>query len=454
MRSATSSTPAPSSSTSEEATAVTTSGSGLSLYAATTLGNGLRVILYEDHSTPMVTIDVLYHVGSKNEEPGHTGFAHLFEHLMFDGSQHVERGGYDRHCTSVGGDNNAFTTSDITNYYISLPSEHLELGLWLESDRMAGFAIQEISLETQKSVVIEEKRQNTDDVPYGEAMIVMRELAYSSPHPYSWETIGSTEDIEGATMEDVRSFYQRFYVPSNAVLVIAGDFDSEEALRMVRGYFEPIPAGSAAEPPAAPVDLLNNGKRRRIRNAIVPFNAVFLGYHGPSIYDADIYPLDLLTAILAEGESSRLYQELEYTLEIASEAECFIDEGELGSLIYLYAVGQNRKVKPEELERGLLEAIRKVAEEGVSEREVEKVKNRKVTRIAHGLQSISNRAERLAYFEALFHDPMLTFREADLYDAITPEDIRRVAKRYLLDAQPTVVEYEVAPRSRKGVAKG
>src|SRR5688572_11247126 len=201
------------------------------------LANGLQVILHEDHSTPIVTINVLYHVGSKNEQRGRTGFAHLFEHLMFDGSLNVPRGGYDLHCTSVGGDNNAFTNADITDYFITLPREQLALGLWLESDRMAEFAIQEISLETQKSVVLEEKRQTSDDAPYGDVTQVMAELAFDREHPYSWDTIGIADDVRAATMNDVRAFYERFYLPSNATLVIGGDFDSEEAMRLVRGYF-------------------------------------------------------------------------------------------------------------------------------------------------------------------------------------------------------------------------
>ena len=413
-----------------------------SIYTEFALANGLRVILHEDHSTPMVTIDVLYHVGSRNEQPGRTGFAHLFEHLMFDGSKNVERGGYDRYCTSVGGDNNAFTSSDITNYYISLPSDQLPLGLWLESDRMAEFAIKDISLETQKNVVTEEKKQTTDDVPYGDAVIVMRELSYAPEHPYSWEPIGSMEDIAAARMEDVRAFYQRFYVPSNATLVIAGDFDPAEARALVDGYFGSIPPGLPIEQMGDITRHHRQGMRKRLRQSHIPFNALFLGYHVPSIHDSDFHAMDLLSAILADGESSRLYRAIEYTQQIASETEAFIDEGELSSMLYVYAVAQNGRVTPKKLERSLLEEIRKVAEDGVDERELQKVKNRRITRIVHALQSVSNRAERLAYFGALFDEPDLAFREAKLYEPITPEDIRRVARTYLLHAKPNVIAYE------------
>ncbi len=418
-------------------------------FAQFALANGLRVILHEDHSTPMVTINVLYHVGSKNEQHGRTGFAHLFEHLMFDGSKNVERGGYDRYCTSVGGDNNAFTTSDITDYFISLPSDQLPLGLWLESDRMAEFAIQEISLVTQKSVVSEEKRQNTDDVPYGDAMILMREISYAPDHPYSWETIGSMEDIHAARMEDVRSFYQRFYIPSNATLVIAGDFDSFEARTLVEGYFGTIPAGAAIERPAVDRSQLRYGARHAVVGGIFPFNAVFLGYHIPSIHEGDIHALDLLTSILTDGESSRLYQALEYTQQIASEAESFIDEGELGSMFYVYALAQNSRVSPQQLEQSLRAEIARVADEGVSERELEKVKNRKMTRIVHGLQAISSRAERLAYYAAMFGKPDLAFREADLYASVTPADIQRAARNYLVGSAPNVIEYTLSKGRKK-----
>jgi zinc protease len=405
------------------------------------LPNGLQVILHEDHSTPMVTINVLYHVGSKNEQRGRTGFAHLFEHLMFDGSRHVQRGGYDLHCTSVGGDNNAFTNLDITDYFISLPSEQLALGLWLESDRMAEFAIQEVSLETQKNVVLEEKRQTSDDAPYGDVTQVMAELSYDARHPYSWDTIGSADDIRAATMDDVRSFYERFYVPSNATLVIGGDFDSEEALRLVHGYFGPIASGAPIERPQPAPALHRTGQYQRIESAIVPFDAVFLAYHAPGLYDSDVYPLELLVTILADGESSRFYRALEYEQEIASETECFVEEGELGSLLYIYAIGQSPEVTPARLKESLLVELRLIAEHGVTGRELQKAKNRKMTTVVSALQSVSTRTERLAWYKAIFNDPALAFSEASLYEAITVDDVQRVARTWLVNVEPNVVEY-------------
>lgn len=416
-------------------------------YDEYSLANGLKVILHQDHSVPVISINVLYRVGSKDEEPGRTGFAHLFEHLMFDGSRNIPRGGYDRYCTMVGGDNNAFTTSDLTDYHITLPSSHLALGLWLESDRMAGFAIQEDSLQTQKNVVIEEKQQTQDDVPYGDASTVIRELSYDRTHPYSWDTIGSVEDIQRATMDDVRRFYERFYIPRRAQLTIAGDFDRTEAVEFIEGYYGDIasPAGSSVNGKGGShlASYCRRGGRRVIRREIVPFNAVFMGWHAPPFGHHDLRALDLLGDVLAEGESSRFYRALEYEKEIASEADFLLDEGELGSMIYLYAVAADRSVAASELEEGILEEVERVARKGVSDRELMKVIHRKATRIAHSLQSISSRAERLALFGALYDDPMLAFREADLYTTITAADVQRVAAEYLTSFHPSVVEYEL-----------
>jgi predicted Zn-dependent peptidase len=242
-------------------------------------------------------------------------------------------------------------------------------------------------------------------------------------------------------MSDVRSFYNAYYHPANVTLVVAGDFDTEEGADLVGGYFGTIPAGPPVVPPAPDPGLLRRGGERKERSPIIPFDAVFLGYHTPSLYERDSYAMELLAAILSDGESSRLYRSLEYTQEIASESECFIDEGELGSIFYLYAVGQNTRIGPERLRAALLAEVESIARDGVSQRELEKVKNQKLTRIARSLQSISSRAERLAWFTAMFDDPSLAFREADLYAPIGVDDIRDVACRYLRDASPNIIEY-------------
>ncbi len=411
------------------------------LFTEVQLQNGLRVILHEDHTTPMVTINLLYHVGSKNEQIGRTGFAHLFEHLMFEGSRNIPRGAYDTWCTSVGGDNNAFTSSDVTSYYISLPSSHLALGLWLESDRMAEFAIEETSLRTQQSVIAEEKRQTVDETPYGSAQVVLHELSFAAPHPYSWETIGSMEDVAAATMQDVREFYQRFYVPANAVLVVAGDFNPDDAMPLIQGYFSTIPSGTHAQLPNADPLLRCYGNHRLLSDRTIAHHAAFVAWHVPSLRDADNPACDLLTGILGDGESCRLFRELEYDLEIANETGCYLDEGELGSLLVVYAVAQSNRTSPERLTEALIAVVRKIAEDGVTERELEKARNRKMTSITHALQSVSSRAERLAICAALLDNPALAFSEAELYSSVTADDVQRVARQYLCDAQPNVVEY-------------
>lgn len=414
------------------------------LFTVRTLDNGLRLICHADPAAPVVTVDVIYRVGSRYEEPGRTGYAHLFEHLMFDGSKHIGRGEYDRHCTLAGGENNAWTSCDLTNYWITLPADRLELGLWLESDRMAGFAVEQLSLDTQIGVVTAEKRQTIDNVPYGNSWIAMRELMFAPGHPYRHEPIGSMEDVAAASLHDMRRFYERYYVPSNATVVIAGGVDRDQASDLAGAYFGGLPGGTVPDaPPIVPDAFLLNGGRHRVIDPITPLNAVFLGWHAPDLRSADLRALELLAAILADGESSRFYLALEYDPLIASETAAFIDEGEIGSSFCAYAIAQNNRVRPGRLEEALLAQIADIASEGPTAHELEKAKNRKISSVVHGLQSVSNRAERMAYFAATFDDPSLTWREAEIYDALTVRDVRDAAERYLASASPSVVEYAI-----------
>ena len=411
-------------------------------YAERKLENGLHLICHADPSSPIVTLDLIYHVGSRFEEPGKTGYAHLLEHLMFDGSPHLKRGEYDRYCTMVGGENNAWTSSDLTNYWIALPTEHLELGLWLESDRMEGFGVTQESLETQKKVVIAEKRQVIDNVPYGNAGSVIRELMFASGHPYRHEPIGAIEDIRQARLDDLRHFFDRYYVPENAVLVIAGNLTAEETLDRTEEYFGDIERTSSRENFITPSpDSKRTGKRQRVVDPITPLNATFVGWHVPGSESHDLYALELLGIILGSGDSSRFRLALEYDPLIASEASAFIDEGELGSIFCAYAVAQNNRISPHQLEESILCEIRRVTIEGITERELTKVKNRKTTSIAQSLLSISERAERIARHTALFNDPSLAWNEADLYEQITVDDIISVAENYLCAVEPVVVEF-------------
>lgn len=411
------------------------------------LDNGLRVLCHADPSAPVVAVNVIYRVGSRYEEPGKTGYAHLFEHLMFDGSRHIGRGEYDRHCTLAGGENNAWTSCDLTNYWITLPAHRLELGLWLESDRMSGFAVEEISLETQKGVVAAEKRQTIDNVPYGNSWIAVRELMFAPGHPYRHEPIGLMEDVAAASLADMRSFYERFYIPRNATLVIAGGIGEKEGLDLAEEYFGGIPGGEVpAVSPLSP-SLLITGQEQEIIDPITPLNAVFMGWHVPDLHSFDLRALELLAGILADGESSRFYLGLEYDPMIASETAAFIDEGEIGSTFCVYAIAQNNRIRPARLERGLLEQIEKMAATGPTGQELQKAKNRKISAVVHGLQSVTNRAERMAYFAAVCDDPSLTWHEAQTYEEITVRDIRNAAERYLASARPSIVRYGAAASS-------
>lgn len=411
------------------------------LFVEKTLENGLHILCHPDPRSPVVTVDVIYRVGSRYEPAGKTGYAHLFEHLMFDGSRHLGRGEYDRHCTLAGGENNAWTSCDLTNYWITLPAHRFELGLWLESDRMSGFGVQQISLDTQKGVVTAEKHQVIDNVPYGDAGILMRELMYAEGHPYRHEPIGSMQDVANATLDDMRWFYERYYIPSNATLVIAGGFDPQEALQLADMYFAEIPAGTHGTPPETADAMHRFGGRRSVSSDLVPFNGVFLGWHAPDLQTPDLMSLELLASILADGESSRFYLTMEYDPMIASETGAFLEEGERGSMFCVYAMGQTKRTSVKQLEGALREQVGRIARDGITGQELSKAKNRKISSVVHALQSVSNRAERMAYFAATHDDPSLAWKEAEAYGAITTDDIRRAAEQYLDPDKASVVEY-------------
>ncbi|MGE3801219.1 MAG: M16 family metallopeptidase [Candidatus Kapaibacterium sp.] len=408
------------------------------------LRNGLWMICHPDQTAPILTLDLIYRVGSRYEEPGKTGYAHLFEHLMFDGSEYIGRGEYDRYCTMVGGENNAWTSPDLTNYWLTLPADNLEMALWLESGRMSGFGITQESLDTQKSVVTAEKRQVIDNVPYGNAGTILRELLFPPTHPYCHEPIGKIEDVEKATLEELRDFHGRFYVPENAILVLAGAVDPEETLDKAEEYFGEIK--QTTHPPLTQRTLSDGnyypGSRRIVADPITPLPAVFLGWRIPDLQSNDLHGLELLSMILADGDSSRFRRALEYQPLIASETSAFIEEGELGSIFSAYAIAQNNRISTARLERELLKEIGKTATEGVTEAELMKAKNRKMTAIVHGLLSISERAERIACNAALYDNPNITWNEISYYEKITIDEIKELADRYLRSIEPVVVEYK------------
>lgn len=405
-----------------------------------TLENGLHVILHEDHSTPIVAVNVCYHVGSKNERADKTGFAHLFEHLMFDGSKNVKRGEFDKYITQAGGYDNAYTTEDKTNYYEVLPSNYLELALWLESDRMLGFSIQEISLKTQREVVKEERRWRYENRPYGSAWIKIAEKSYKK-HPYRWPVIGYQEHLDNASMDDVREFYETFYVPNNAVLVIAGDIDVEKTRKLVERYFGEIPRGPDSIPRPEPNDdPLGDEVREIIEDVNAPLPAVFMSYKIPEEGNPDSYALTLLSSILSTGESSRLYQRLVYKDKIASEVETYVDAREHPGLFLVYAIA-NPGFNSDTLEKIIDEELEKVKNYGVEERELEKAKNKIESALVSAKQTVQGKADLLAHYYTFFKNPDLINTDIERYRKVTAEDVKRVAQRYLSQKNRVVLHY-------------
>ena len=404
-----------------------------------TLENGLRVILHEDHSTPIVAVDVAYRVGSKNEDSTKTGFAHLFEHLMFDGSPHVKRGEFDQYITKAGGWDNAYTTWDITNYYEVLPSNQLELALWLEADRMTGLNITDVGIRTQRDVVKEERRWRVDNRPYGTAEEKIFAHAYRK-HPYRWPIIGYMEHLDRATLEDVQNFFKSFYVPNNATLVIGGDIDPPETKKLVERHFGSVPRGKNSIPRVNVVEGPQQSEEREVVPDNVQLPGLFVAYRMPEEGHADFYPLVLLSNILSSGESSRLYQNLVYEKKIAQEVEAYVVAMEEPGLLLINATamqGHGADTLEKEIEREI-ESLRTTP---AAAKELEKIKNQVESSMTFGKQRVDQKADLLAHYATLRGDPHQLNREIERYVQVTLEDIARVAKQYLTKTNRTVLHY-------------
>ncbi|MFP4047862.1 MAG: M16 family metallopeptidase, partial [Bacteroidales bacterium] len=403
------------------------------------LDNGLHVILHEDHSTPIVTVSVMYHVGSKNEQPDKKGFAHFFEHLMFEGSENIGRHEYSEHVEKVGGALNANTSSDRTYYYEVLPSNHLELGLWLESERMLHAKVDSIGIATQKDVVVEEKKQNYDNRPYGSWLIEMSKRAFKE-HPYRWTTIGSAKDVKNATHEDIKKFYDTFYVPNNAVLVIAGDIDTEETKEYVDKYFGEIPEGEYDIPRP---DVVEPKLEEEIKDTIydnIQLPAMFMGYRTPAMGTDDFFAVEMLSSLLSKGQSSRLYKTLVDDKQLAMQISSFpfpYEDPGLNFVMAIPNVGKDLK----DLEEVIDEEIAEIQEESVSDREMEKLKNQYKTQIASENATIEGRAQNLASNYTYFNNANLINSKIDNYMGVTKEDIQRVAKEYFRKDNRVILYY-------------
>ncbi|MEM6793356.1 MAG: pitrilysin family protein [Acidobacteriota bacterium] len=412
------------------------------------LANGLRVVLHQDRRLPLVAVNLWYHVGSKNELPGRTGFAHLFEHLLFQGSAHVGTNDHFKLVQQAGGVANGSTWYDRTNYYETLPSHQLDLGLWLESDRMGHFlpAITSEKLENQRQVVMNERRQRVDNQPYGSAIETLYHLLFPEGHPYRWPVIGYMEDIEAATLDMVQGFFETYYTPSNAVLTLAGDFEQDDALERVQRYFGDIPPGGPIERPRIePVTL--EGERRRVLEDQVNLPRLYMAFHAPPYGDDAWYAADLLARVLTSGRSSVLYDDLVVERRLAQDLGAYILPTESSSIFCLIASAKPGS-DPDELDRALCSHLQSTADTLITDEALERARNSLLTESYHDLQSLADRADQISQFATYFDAPEKGMREIERYRALEAPDLRDFARRFLrLDRRALVT---VLPASGGG----
>jgi zinc protease len=401
------------------------------------LANGLKVLLHEDHSTPIVAVSVMYHVGSKNEKPDRTGFAHFFEHLLFEGSENIKRGEFDDYINNAGGMNNANTTFDRTYYYEVLPSNQMALGLWLESERMLHARVEQVGIETQRQVVKEERRQRYDNQPYGRVLEETLKRLYKK-HPYKNTPIGTMEHLDAAQEADYKQFYKDFYRPDNAILSIAGDIDIAQTKQLIDLYFKDIPRGSGeVYRPKIQEPAITQAVRDTFADN-VQLPAVILAYHIPAQGTADFYAVNMLSTLLSQGESSRMVKSLVDGSQKAVFAGLFALGLEDPGASVCYAVA-NMGVDPSELEKAMDEEIEKVKTELVSEKEFQKVLNQIENDFVTSNNSVAGIAESLANYEMYFGDANLINTELERYRKVTREDLRRVANKYFGKNQRVVL---------------
>ncbi len=403
------------------------------------LPNGIHVILHQDNTNPIVAVTITYHVGSKNERADRTGFAHFMEHLMFEGSPNIERGEYFKIVQNAGGQVNAYTTQDKTFYYELLPSNQLELGLWMEAERMLHLKIDSTGVETQRSVVKEERSARFDNQPYGSILEETFVRAYTE-HPYQWLPIGSAQYIDKATLKEFQDFHATYYVPQNATICLAGDFETEEAKNLINKYFADIPKGkteivrpSIVEPPL--------GKEKRdIVYDNIQLPAVIQAYRIPKQGSPDSYALSMLTNIISAGESSRMYKSIVDEQQKAMAVFSFPFPLEDPGLFLVFGIS-NMGISADDLEKAINVEIEKIKKEGLSDREFQKAKNKAESDFITGISSVSTIADKLANYHIFFSDANLINSEIDRYMKVTKEDIIRVANTYLVSENRVVLHY-------------
>jgi len=427
------------------ATLLGSSASAKIKYTEYDLPNGLHVILHEDHSTPIVAVSVMYHVGSKNEDPQRTGFAHFFEHLLFEGTDNIKRGEYMKLVQANGGALNANTSQDRTYYFETLPSNQLELGLWMESERMLHAKIDTIGVETQRKVVKEEKKQRYDNTPYGQLINTVYENAFTKS-PYRWSPIGKDQYINNATLSEFMAFYKKYYVPNNAVLVLGGDIDIAKTKEMVAKYFGDIPKGSGNIDRNLPVEPAHTAEKRVNFYDNIQLPAVLVAYNTPKMGTDDWYAMEMLNNLLSKGKSSRMQKEIVDKEEKAVNAGAISLGNEDPSVVVMYGIA-NMGVKPEDLEKSILAEVEKVKTTGVTDAELAKLRNGAESEFVQQNQKVMGVVENLATYYTYFKNADLINTELDRYTKITKEDLKRVANKYLISSNRLVVYY--LPKSQQ-----
>ncbi len=403
------------------------------------LDNGLHVILHEDNTTPNVVVNIMYHVGAKNEHPERTGFAPFFEHLMFEGSENIGRGEFAEIVEKAGGSLNAFTSFDVTNYFVLLPSNQLELGLWLESERLLHPVIDSIGIATQKDVVTEEMKQTRDNQPYGRVLTETIKRAYTV-HPYRTDVLGKDEHIRNATYDDITSFHDMFYVPNNAVLVVSGDIDVDETKELVEKYFGEIPGGK--EEIRRP-DVQEPERMTEVRDTVydnIQLPALIQAYHIPAMVTEEYYAMQMLGTLLSQGQSSRLYRRLVVEDQTAMQVQAMPLGLEDPGLTIVLAI-PNIGTDPRVLETTINEELGRVREELISEEEMQKLRNQVESRMVNSNTTIASRTTNLANYHLIYNDANLINTEIDRFMAVSREDIRDAARKYLRENNRVVLYY-------------
>src|SRR5882672_3201600 len=404
-------------------------------YRQITLKNGLTVILHQDRTVPIVAVNVWYHVGSANERPGRTGFAHLFEHLMFEGSAHVKEGEFDTLLEAAGGTNNGSTSNDRTNYVIDIPSNALELALFLESDRMAHLleTMTPARVNGQRDVVKNERRQSYENQPYGQASIELSRMLYPSNHPYSWPTIGYMEDLTAASYEDVVGFFKKYYVPNNASLVIAGDIDLDRTQALVQKWFGEIPRGAPVEPVAPPAAMLTGVQKKTLTDR-VELPRLYLGWLTPRIYAPADASLDVASYILAAGKNSRLYKRLVYETQMAQDVYATQQGSALGGSFLIVATARPGK-SIADIQKVIDEEVDRLRREPPDDRELQRAKNQIEASFYRQMERVggfSGKADQLnAYFDFASGDPDYFAEDLARYTSLSPSDIRAAVLQWL-----------------------